>query len=47
MNTGEHTFIRPIFDTNNILKKLIYSTKVCSVSEYSGFSTKPDFWIEK
>jgi len=47
MNPHDFTFIRPIFNPDNTLKKLVYSTKVCSVCEYSGFSTKPDFWIDK
>jgi len=47
MNTGEYIFIRPIFNTNKTLQKLVYATKVCSVCEVSGFPTKPDFWIDQ
>jgi hypothetical protein len=47
MNAHDFTFIRPIFNPDNTLKKLVYATKVCSVCEFSGISTKPDFWIAK
>lgn len=47
MNPHDFTFIRPIFNPDNTLKKLVYATKVCSVCEYSGISIKPDFWIDK
>jgi len=47
MNTGEYTFIRPIFNTNKTLQKLVYAKKICSVCEVSGFPTKPDFWIDQ
>ena len=32
-------------DTSKVMK-LVFSTKVCSVCAYSGFSEKPDFWID-
>jgi hypothetical protein len=28
------------------LIKLDFSTKVCSICEQTGFTTKPDFWID-
>jgi hypothetical protein len=47
MNPHDFTFIRPSFNPDRTLRKLVYATKVCSVCEYSGISIKPDFWIEK
>ncbi len=32
-------------DTSKVIK-LVFSTKICSICEYSGFSEKPDFWID-
>jgi hypothetical protein len=46
MNPHDFTFIRPIFNPDNTLKKLVYATKVCSLCEYSGSALKPDFWID-
>jgi hypothetical protein len=46
MNNGDYTFIRPIFNTDNILRQLVYATNVCAICELTGFSTKPDFWID-
>jgi hypothetical protein len=30
----------------NDLLKLDFSTKVCSICELTGFTTKPDFWVD-
>ena len=46
MNNGDYTFIMPIFNTDNILRQLVYATNVCAICELTGFSTKPDFWID-
>jgi hypothetical protein len=46
MNNGDYTFIRPIFNTDNTLRQLVYATNVCAICELTGFSTKPDFWID-
>jgi hypothetical protein len=46
MNPHDFTFIRPLFNPDNTLKKLVYATKVCSICEYSGSSLRPDFWID-
>jgi len=42
----DYTFIRPIFNANKTLHKLVFATKVCSLCEYSGLTTRPDFWID-
>jgi len=42
----DYTFIRPIFNADKTLQKLVFATKVCSLCEYSGLTTKPDFWID-
>jgi len=47
MDTIHYTFIRPTFNPDNTLKKLVYATKVCSLCEYSGSALKPDFWIDQ
>lgn len=53
--TGEFTFIMPLLKSGDILGdpvgqskllKLVFSTKVCSLCEYAGITTKPDFWID-
>ena len=55
MNTGDYIFVMPelapgtipegqVFASN--LVKLVFSTKVCALCELTGFSTKPDFWID-
>jgi hypothetical protein len=46
MNNGGYTFIRPIFNSDNTLHKLVYATNVCAICELTGFSTKPDFWVD-
>jgi hypothetical protein len=43
----EYTFIRPIFNPNNTLQKLVFATPACSLCELSGLTAKPDFWIDK
>lgn len=55
MDTGNFTFVGPeltpgtvpeghVFKSN--LVKLVFSTKVCALCEYTGSITKPDFWID-
>jgi hypothetical protein len=56
METGDFTFEMPILkDDSGILGdpvgqskllKLVFSTKICSLCEYAGFITKPDFWVD-
>ena len=50
-----YTFVAPevppgIILSNHVLEKdllkLDFATKVCSICEQTGFSTKPDFWID-
>lgn len=55
METGDFTFVMPLLKSGDILGdpvgqskllKLVFSTKVCSLCEYAGITTKPDFWID-
>ncbi len=55
VDDGKYTFIRPelapgavaaghVFKSD--LLKLVFSKKECAICELSGFSAKPDFWID-
>jgi hypothetical protein len=55
MDTGEFTFVMPDVKPGTIIAgivysrsflELVFSPNVCSSCEYSGFATKPDFWID-
>jgi Domain of unknown function (DUF4249) len=55
MDTGNFIFVGPMVTTGTILEghvfksnmvKLVFSTKVCALCENTGFTTKPDFWID-
>lgn len=46
MFSGDFTFVAPILDSNGGLLKLVFAPDICSVCEYSGVSTKPDFWVD-
>jgi hypothetical protein len=55
MDSGNYIFVKPEVRDGTIpdvpvskrnLLKLDFSTKVCSVCELTGFTTKPDFWID-
>jgi hypothetical protein len=55
MDTGDFTFVRPYTKSDiipgsyvymNTLLKLIFSKNVCALCEYTGFTAKPDFWID-
>jgi hypothetical protein len=42
-----YSFVEPIFNTDTKkLKKLVFTTSICSDCELSGTSQKPDFWID-
>lgn len=56
MDTGDYTFAMPEVKEGTILGglvyqssllKLVFSQNACSICEYSGFVTKPDFWIDR
>lgn len=55
VDVGNYNFVMPELSNTAIagshvsihdLQKLVFSTKVCSICEYTGFSKKPDFWID-
>jgi hypothetical protein len=55
MRTGNYIFVMPVLKPGTIpegsvfqsnLLELVFSTKVCALCEYTGFSTKPDFWVD-
>lgn len=55
VDVGGFIFVRPeltggAIAEGNVFKsslvKFIFSTRVCAFCEYSGFATKPDFWID-
>jgi hypothetical protein len=56
MDTGKYIFVMPIVKDGTVLEgqvfksqmvKFVFSTKVCSLCEYSGSVTKPDFWVDQ
>jgi Domain of unknown function (DUF4249) len=46
MTDPEFVFIKPLFNSDNTLHKLVYSKKECCMCEYAGFPKKPEFWID-
>jgi hypothetical protein len=55
VGSGNYTFLQPEVISGNFLggnvliKDLVkfdFSTKACSICEQTGFTTKPDFWID-
>lgn len=53
--SGEYIFVMPVVRDGTVpegsvfqsnLLKLVFSKKVCSLCEYTGFAAKPDFWID-
>jgi hypothetical protein len=48
MNKPEYVFIKPEFNWDNTLARLVYARRACSLCEYAGGdSNRPDFWIDK
>jgi hypothetical protein len=48
MNKEDYVFIRPEFNWDNTLARLVYARRACSLCEYAGGdSNRPDFWIDK
>ncbi len=46
MTDPEFVFIKPLFNSDNSVHKLVYAKKECCMCEYAGFPKKPDFWID-
>jgi hypothetical protein len=46
MFSGDFIFVEPVFSSDSILLKLVFTPKICSVCELSGVSVKPDFWVD-
>jgi hypothetical protein len=47
MNKEDYVFIRPEFNWDNTLARLVYARRACSLCDYAGGgSNKPDFWID-
>jgi hypothetical protein len=55
IDTGDFTFVMPDVKPGTVIEgtvysnsilKLVFSPKVCSVCEKSGFTKKPDFWVD-
>jgi hypothetical protein len=55
INAGGYVFVGPVLtygtDPEGVVNwskvvKLVFATNVCAKCELSGFSTKPDFWID-
>ena len=46
MTNPEFVFIKPLFNSDNTLRKLVYAKRECCLCEYAGFTQKPDFWID-
>jgi hypothetical protein len=42
----DYIFIRPIFNADKTLQYLVFATKSCSLCEYAGLTTRPDFWVD-
>jgi hypothetical protein len=56
MDTGDFTFVMPDVTPGTILAgrvyqknllEFVFTPKVCSLCEYTGFTAKPDFWIDE
>ena len=46
MRPEDYTFIRPIFNPDKTLRLLVYATKYCSLCEFNGITSRPDFWVD-
>jgi hypothetical protein len=55
MATGNYVFVKPELKddsspnatvSNSDLLKLDFSVKVCALCNLTGFSTKPNFWVD-
>jgi len=43
---NDYIFVEPILDLNGKFLGFGFATKACSICEYAGFNTKPDFWVD-